>query len=53
MHRDLKPDNLLISDQGRIKLTDFGLSVVGVVDRATDYGGKSTVKIVLLISHSV
>jgi len=42
VHRDLKPDNLLISDQGRIKLTDFGLSVVGVVDRATDYGGKST-----------
>jgi len=41
IHRDLKPDNLLISDQGHIKLTDFGLSVVGVVDRAGDYGTKN------------
>lgn len=26
MYRDIKPDNLLISDEGKIKLTDFGLS---------------------------
>ena len=34
VHRDVKPDNLLIASDGHIKLTDFGLSTTGVNDRA-------------------
>lgn len=33
VHRDLKPDNMLINHDGHIKLTDFGLSEIGLVDR--------------------
>ncbi|XP_022699131.1 microtubule-associated serine/threonine-protein kinase 3-like isoform X2 [Varroa jacobsoni] len=46
VHRDMKPDNLLITHLGHIKLTDFGLSKVGLMNLATNlYEGQLTISL--------
>ena len=34
VHCDLKPDNLMLAENGHLKLTDFGLSRMGLVEQA-------------------